>query len=313
MGDGITRRTFVRDTLLASAGAALANGAQGSAAQAPAGPAAGKGAIPTGKIGNLEISRLILGGNLLNRFNHVRDLRYVSELVNRYNTDERILQTMALAESKGINTFSVFPNPPTRKLVREFRDKRGGKLQWIAYWVEWIKDLAYYARKVQEMVDDGADAVYVWGEDADKLVKEGKIDVLAKAVEMMKAHGIPVGIGAHALETVQATEKAKIPCDFYVKTLHQLNYPSVKMDFDSIFCRHPQETIDFMKTVNKPWIAFKVMAGGAIAPKDGFKHAIEGGADFIFAGMFDFEIEPDIKIMNEVLASNPKRERPWRS
>jgi hypothetical protein len=317
---GLTRRTFVRNSVIASAGAALAFGADGRrrAAQAAdpstggnAGPS--KASIPRGRIGKLEISRLVLGGNLLNRYSHIRDLQYVGQLVNRYNTDEKILQTIALAESMGINTLSVFPNPPTRKLLKEYREKRGGKIQWITYWVEWIKDLAYYGRKVQEMVDDGADAVYIWGEDCDKLVKEGKIDVLARAVEMMKAHGIPVGVGAHALQTIQAVEKARIPCDFYMKTLHHLDYPSAKMDFDSVFCRQPRETIEFMKTVEKPWIAFKVMAGGAIPPKNAFQYAIEGGADFIFAGMFDFEIAADVKIMNEVLTGSPKRARPWRS
>lgn len=320
MASEISRREFVRDSFLASAGAGLALGAAAGAptvraAEAPATgtPAPPKSLIPTGKIGKLEVSRLILGGNLLNRYNHVRDLRYVTSLVHRYNTDEKILETMALAESMGINTVSVFPNPPTRKLLKEYREKRGGKMKWITYWVEWIKDLAYYGRKVQEMVDDGADAIYIWGEDSDKLVEDGKIDTLAKAVEMMKAHGLPVGVGAHALRTIQAVEKARIPCDFYVKTLYHLDYPSAKMDFDSVFCRHPKETIEFMKTVDKPWIAFKVMAGGAIPPNVGFQYAVEGGADFIFAGMFDFEIAQDIKIMNEVLAANPKRERPWRS
>ena len=30
-----------------------------------------------------------------------------------------------------------------------------------------------------------------------------------------------------------------------------------------------------MKSVNKPWFAFKVLAAGAIEPKDGFRHAFE--------------------------------------
>jgi hypothetical protein len=46
--------------------------------------------------------------------------------------------------------------------------------------------------------------------------------------------------------------------------------------------------IDFMKTVKKPWIAFKVMAAGAIPPRKAFRHAFNGGADYVLAGMFDF-------------------------
>ena len=39
--------------------------------------------VPMGKIGNLEVSRLICGGNLVAGFAHSRDLIYVSELLKR--------------------------------------------------------------------------------------------------------------------------------------------------------------------------------------------------------------------------------------
>jgi phosphoribosyl-dephospho-CoA transferase len=67
-----------------------------------------------------------------------------------------------------------------------------------------------------------------------------------------------------------------------------------------------------MKTVEKPWIAFKVMAAGAIPAREAFQYAFDNGADHILAGMFDFEIADDVQIAKETLA-NAKRERPWRS
>jgi len=73
----------------------------------------------------------------------------------------------------------------------------------------------------------------------------------------------------------------------------------------------PSETIAFMKTLPQPWIAFKVMAAGAIHPKDAFRYAFENGADFICAGMYDFQMVEDVNIAVEVLGSDFKRERPW--
>ena len=67
-----------------------------------------------------------------------------------------------------------------------------------------------------------------------------------------------------------------------------------------------------MKTVEKPWFAFKVMAAGAIPPDNAFRYAFENGADHVLAGMFDFEIAEDVAIANKILA-NVKRARPWRS
>ena len=46
-----------------------------------------------------------------------------------------------------------------------------------------------------------------------------------------------------------------------------------------------------MAKVNKPWVAFKVMAAGAIKPQIAFSYAYRNGADFVIAGMFDFQVE----------------------
>ena len=37
-----------------------------------------------------------------------------------------------------------------------------------------------------------------------------------------------------------------------------------------------------------------------------------GGADFVLAGMFDFEIAEDAGLAKDILASPSKRTRPWR-
>jgi hypothetical protein len=78
-----------------------------------------------------------------------------------------------------------------------------------------------------------------------------------------------------------------------------------------MFCLFPDKTIDFMKNKQKPWIAYKVLAGGAIHPNDGFKFAFDNGADFICVGMFDFQVVEDVNITIDVLSKVTNRERPW--
>jgi hypothetical protein len=106
--------------------------------------------------------------------------------------------------------------------------------------------------------------------------------------------------------------------DFYLKTLHAHDYFSAPKAIeeadqgrnDNYWCRDPEEVIEFMFKVKKPWIAFKVMAAGAIPPRRAFSYALNAGADFVLAGMFDWQIAEDVKIAREALAGM-KRSRPF--
>jgi hypothetical protein len=68
-----------------------------------------------------------------------------------------------------------------------------------------------------------------------------------------------------------------------------------------------------MQSVAKPWFAFKVMAAGALSPQIGFNFAYQNGADFIIAGMFDFQVAEDVATAHKALKRARKRARPWRA
>ena len=82
-------------------------------------------------------------------------------------------------------------------------------------------------------------------------------------------------------------------------------------NYDGMWCNNPEETISFMEKIDKPWVAFKVMAAGAIHPKTAFSYAYRHGADFVVAGMFDFQVEADVKIAIERLRKSADRPRRW--
>ena len=75
----------------------------------------------------------------------------------------------------------------------------------------------------------------------------------------------------------------------------------------------PDKTIAFMSEVEKPWIAFKTLAAGAIAPESGFQFAFANGADFICVGMFDFQVEADAALVRKLLTASDiqNRQRAW--
>jgi len=293
MSSELNRRRFIKKSLLTSAsGAALF--AQGRPAHSALreSRSAVQATLPQGQIGELRVSRLLLGGNLLTHYTHSRDLKYVYNLTAHYNTEEKIFETMALAEAHGINTLSIHNPPGIVDMLKKYRRRHNGKMQWIICPIaEITDDMKAYADMTKELVDDGSEAIYLWGVRSDPLCAQGRMDLVRKAVEIAKDLGVPSGVGGHDLRVVIECEKHDIPADFYIKTFHHHNYPSAPK---------PHE------------VAFKVMAAGAIPPQDAFKYVIQNGADHVLAGMFDFEIAEDVQIANKVLAET-KRTRPWRS
>ncbi len=287
-------------------------------------PAAAAGTLPKGKICDLEVSRLVLGGNLLTHYTHCRDQSYVLDLIAHYNTEEKLLETFALAEENGINTLSVHTVDWTHKIMKKYRDL-GGELQWILCPTASVEDpdLKEYKEEIRRLADLGADAFYVWGEHTDVLVREGKADVIARCLDIFRDLDLPAGVGGHGLDVVKASEDGGMDPDFYVKTFHHHDYPSAPADPNALeqaygevpgyWCKDPQETADYMKGVNKPWIAFKTMAAGTIGPQSAFEYVFKNGADFVFAGMFDYEIEKDVAIASAILQEElgKNRARPW--
>lgn len=325
------RRQFLAGMLSGAAAAGLGREEQILASALKAGVKAKKlnepGSLPTGKIGNLQISRLIMGGNLIGGWAHARDLIYVSRLFKAYNTEKKVFETLALAEEHGINTIQL--DPRCLEVALKYRKECKGSIQ-LMFCVNLTHDSKKNRDQIKMLVDAGAVVLYTHGGITDRLVMDGKLDLIAEALEMIRREGLPAGIGSHALTVPKVCLQKGIVPDFFMKTFHSDRYwsatpPEYREEFcwqkgmssdhnryhDNIWCLNPEETAEFMRSVDKPWFAFKVMAAGALHPRIAFPYAYRNGADFIVAGMFDFQVAEDVKIAREALRRLDRRERPW--
>jgi hypothetical protein len=276
--------------------------------------------VPTSTaIGGLNISRMILGGNLIGGWAHARDLIYVSKLVKSYHTDDKVFETFRLAEACGINT--ILTNPLLCRVINKYWHHGLGNIQFIS---DCGSD--NILEGVQRSIDHGAAACYVHGGYADQFVSAGKIDQIAAALDLIRQNGLPAGIGAHRLATVQACVDYGLVPDFWMKTLHVKDYLQVAHElepgrvshheevmYQNVFCENTDGTVAYMAGLDQPWIAFKILAAGAIRPETGFRYAFDHGADFICVGMYDFQVVENANLVVDILQDGVAgdRPRPW--
>ncbi len=270
-----------------------------------------KGQIPKTKIiGGIDFSRLMLGGNLMGGWAHARDLIYMSDLVKQYHNDEKIFSTFKLAEKCGINT--ILTTTVLCRVINQYWRQNIGDIKFISD----CGGQATLIDGVKMSIDNGAAACYVHGGIADRYVQQGKFDEIQEALDFIRQNGLPAGIGGHKLATVKGCVEQGLDPDFWMKTLHSIDYWSARVDEqqnDNIWCTSPDETIRYMENLKQPWIAYKVLAAGAIAAEPAFRYSFENGADIICVGMYDFQVVPNANIAMDILNSDFKknRKRPW--
>ena len=284
--------------------------------------------MPAGRIGDLALGRIICGSNLISMNMHARDLDYVTALASHYNTEDRVLMTLKKCEELGINSIVLKDHNFRRFNLSRYWKEWGGRMKWIADVI--TTDIGKFDQRLQAHLDLGASAAYVWGGASDVWYNQKKPGNIVKAFEMIRAAGVPAGIAAHRLEPIRFCVEEGLKPDFYMLTLHHDRYwsahPKENRRFlemyqkespdhahyhDNMFCHNHEETVAFMQDVKVPWMAYKVLAAGAIPPKDGITFAFAGGADFICLGFFDFQLVEDVRIARKAVAEAKDRKRPW--
>lgn len=273
----------------------------------------------SGKPAQFELSRLIAGGNLIGGWAHARDLIYVSKLIKTYHTDEKVMQTLALAEKCGINT--IMTNPQLGRVFQKYKHEFKSRMKFISDCGTSLD----FQKGIEISLAIDSDALYCQGEITDRWASEKwndpagrtvarRMELIAKGLEEIRRNGKPAGIGAHRIEAIKTCVEHGLTPDFWVKTCHSHNYWSAQPGApgkDNMFDYDPEETIRYMATLKQPWIAFKVLAAGAIRPEEGLKYAFTNGADFVCLGMYDFQIVEDVNIALEVLPKSKERQRQW--
>jgi hypothetical protein len=291
------------------------------------------GPVETFKLGGISVSRLIAGHNLIVGQAHSRDLLYTSALLQAYFTDAKIQETFAQYEKNGINVSGARMSTQMLTHVKRYK-AAGGKLMWMAGVM--VQNDGSGGKDLDMALEMGCTFAYIHGISADGFVKSKNIAAIGKALETFRKAKLVAGVTCHAIEVPMLCEKEGIKPDFYIKTHNEGKYwsaggpitpdPNWKPTETELAQpevgaypgsaandKTPKATAAFMAKVKVPWIGFKVLGAGAIAPSEAFSYCFKNGCDGLLVGMYDFQVAQDANTVKNLLLNKSKlgRTRGW--
>ena len=188
-----------------------------------------KGTLPRGKIGNHEISRLVMGGNLIGGWAHARDLIYANQLFKAYNTERKVYETLMLGEAAGINTINI--GFASNDLMRKYKKATGSKLKVISQVAADVNDESTLFDAMYGAIKFGVDIIQIQGNWVDWMTRDQHLDRIGRLLDKIREEGFTAGLGAHTIHSFIECQKQGIIPDYYMKTMHH----------DQYWSAHPRE------------------------------------------------------------------------
>jgi hypothetical protein len=311
----ISRREALR-------GAALAFGALA----APVAKAAPAVSLPTVTIAGRSVSRLISGGNPLFGYSHTSGI--LDRHMREYFTEEQVARYMLDCEKAGITAWqSNYPSPLERFYPR-IRDA-GCKLDWFALADTFdIERNDFSADAVwplaRRCVDRAAKlkpvAIAFRGEETDRLLRQGRMDVVRDFLNCAHDAGLPAGVSVHNPAVIEHVEEQGWPADYYMACFYRLT--RTKEEFQKEFgfapvaetyvASDPERMCQTIRQTQKPCFAFKVLAAGRRAGspqqvRESLEFALKNikPTDAMIVGMyprFTDQISENARVVRELLA-----------
>ncbi len=275
MKSDLSRRAFLKDTALLAGAAAAMQSLEPAAAQTSQ-----PWSMPKIRLGQVEVSRLILGSNPFFGYAH-RD-GDIGRQMAEYFTPERIMAVLDQAAELGVTTVVAPPSPAWIGIFAKYLD-RGGKLNtWIAQPHGSPKGMK---KEIDTAVKAGAKAFFIQGHRVEEQFDQKAFDVVRGWLEHGKSHGMAVGLASHRPGTHLIAEKLGFPTDFYFQCFFRVDQHPENFALE---CR--EKAVATIRAITtKPVVAYKILGAARIPPEEGFAYAFKNIAakDGVCVGIYN--------------------------
>ncbi len=261
--------------------------------------------MDTIRLGNVSVSRFIIGGNPFSGFSHQGSDR--DQEMKHYYTVERIKQTLRMAEDLGINTHLGRADHHVMRTLMEYWDE-GGTIQWIA---QTCPEIGTMVRGVQNAIVGGAKACFIHGGEMDFRFAQNRLDEVPEAIAKIKEAGMPAGVAGHNPQVFLWAEE-HLDVDFYMCSYYNSAHRDKGAEHVSgrpeWFLPEDREAMTkVIRNLSKPVIHYKVLAAGRNDPADAFAYVARHlrPQDAVCVGIFSKDkpnmIQEDIELLERNL------------
>jgi hypothetical protein len=226
-------------------------------------------AVPRISLGDLSVSKLIVGGNPFSGFSH--QSAAASLEMRHYYTVDRIKATLRHAEQLGINTLVARADNHIIRMLMEYWDE-GGQIQWIA---QTCSERSSLAGSIGAAVKGGAKGVYIHGGMADWMFANDEWARAIDGVARIRDAGVAAGVGGHVPDLFRSADADGLDVDFYMCAYYDPSPRADDPEHDSQAREHwrPSDRdamAAVIRNLSKPVLHYKVLAGGNGNPQEAF-------------------------------------------
>lgn len=271
------RRQFLKSAAGITAGLAMACSAEAEARAAAATIAEESSSaesvgrpMPTFKLGEYEVSRLIVGSNPIHGYSHFN--RLFSQHMLEWSTEENVCAMLDRCLENGVNTWQFSHHERAMRDLREHR-RRGGRMQWILLSHSEIEENHRLIRDVKEL---GPIGIVHHGGSAERKRRQGRLGEVRDFLKAVRDSGLMVGLSTHDPEFLEQAEEEAWDVDFYMTSLYYLT--RTEEEFRQLLGTRPLGEIYLpedpprmcraMQQTPKSCLAYKVLAAGRIGGRN---------------------------------------------
>lgn len=259
----------------------------------------------TVRLGQVPVSRFILGGNPFSGYSH-STVEHDNEMLDWY-TMERVKEAFRLAEAAGVTAHLGRADSFIIRALREHWNEGGG-LTWVAQTCPGVGTLR---QGIGNAVRGRARCCFLHGGEMDHRLIKGATAEIHDAVQAIKDAGMAAGVAGHRTETIRwAADHLEL--DFFMTSYYNPSDRSraPQRDYAMAELYLPEDRDAMCALIQQlpaPAIHYKVLAAGRNDPRDAFEYvaAAYRPGDAVCVGVFTKEnagmVQDDVNLLEAAL------------